>query len=61
MGKIKEYIAWAAAGIHRKRTLLIYTWFALAILDSAAVRIVGIICGGVLIASWVLARVGHKI
>jgi len=52
---MKKFIIDAAAWIHGRRTLLIYTWFVLSLFGSSAVRIVGIVCGSVLIAAWVIA------
>ena len=55
--KVKDTIVAVATQIHKHGSALIYVWFALAILDAGVLRVVGIVCGGVLLAAWILSRV----
>ena len=55
--KVKDTIAAVATQIHRHGSALIYVWFVLAVLNVSILRVVGIVCGGVLLAAWILSKV----
>lgn len=57
---LRETVYKVADWLYARRTQLVLVWFALSVLGSTAVRVVGIVCGLVMIAAWVMRNAVSK-